>query len=80
MSVLLAAKINNLVVMGSDSRLYDVTATRLIGDNGRKITEIAPGVFFGWAGFSGSEREFVKPLNLTGVLRKRCFGLNSEVA
>ena len=52
MSVLLAAKINDLVVLGTDSRLYDAGATRFLSDAGRKISEIAPGVFFGWAGFS----------------------------
>ena len=51
MSVLLAAKINDLVVLGTDSRLYDAGATRFLCDAGRKISEIAPGIFFGWAGF-----------------------------
>ena len=52
MSVLIGLKLNDMVVLASDSRLYDASATRFISDAGLKIRAIAPGLCFGWAGFS----------------------------
>ena len=50
MSTLIALKLDDAVVLATDSRVTDDTGKRVISDAYPKITEIAPGTFYGWTG------------------------------
>jgi hypothetical protein len=50
LSTLIALKLNDAAVLATDGRITDVTGKRVISDVYPKITEIAPGTFYGWTG------------------------------
>ncbi len=52
MSILIAFKFDDTVVLATDSRTMDKTATHVVSDAEQKIFEIAPGVFYGANGYT----------------------------
>ncbi len=51
MSILIAFKFNDTVVLGTDSRTMDNTGTCILSDAEQKLFEVAPDVFYGWSGY-----------------------------